>query len=80
MVNHPNRGWRSRWTVDQEAATAAHIDGWVFRFSPVDGEPGAFDGECVAQPNPITEEHLAAAPRVAREAGEVYQESLRAKH
>ncbi len=34
MANHRNRGWRSRWSIDLEAATAKHRDGWVFKFSP----------------------------------------------
>lgn len=80
MTNHPNRGWRSRWTIDLEAATATHRDGWVFKFSPVDGEPGAFDGECVEQPSPLTQEHLAQASRIAREAGDIYIDARNARH
>jgi hypothetical protein len=80
MANHPNRNWRSRWTVDLEAATASHRDGWAFRFSPVAGEPGAFDGQCIAQPEPLTQEHLAQAQRIAREAGDIYIEARHARH
>lgn len=83
MVNHPNRGWRSRWSIDLESATATHRDGWVFKFSPVDGEPGAFDGECVvmpAPPSPLTQEHLAQASRIAREAGDIYIEARNDRH
>lgn len=79
MVNHPNRGWRSRWSIDLEAGTAMHRDGWAFKFLPVDGEPGAFDGECVAQPSPLTQEHLAQASRIAREAGDIYIEARNAR-
>lgn len=80
MVNHPNRGWRSRWSIDLETATTTHRDGWIFKFSPVAGEIGAFDGECVAQPTPLTQEHMAQAARIAREAGEIYIEARNARH
>ncbi len=63
-----------------EATTATHRDGWVFKFSPVDGEPGAFDGECIGQPSPLKQEHLAQAVRIAREAGEVYVKARSARH
>lgn len=79
MTNHPNRNWRRRWIVDLEAATATHADGWVFRFAPAD-EAGAFDGKCIGQPQPLTREHLERAPRIAREAGEIYIEARRGRH
>lgn len=77
MVNHPNRGWRSRWSIDLESATVTHRDGWVFKFSPVDG---AFDGKCIAQPSPLTPEHLAKAHRIAKEAGDIFIEARNARH
>lgn len=80
MTNHPNRGWRSRWTVDLDTATATHRDGWRFRFSPDAGEAGAFDGQCIAQPDPLTPAHLREAARIAREAGEAYIEACRGRH
>lgn len=80
MANHPNRGWRARWTVDLETATATHRDGWVFEFSPAEGTAGAFDGQCIAQPSPLTPEHLAGAHRIAREAGDIYIEARQARH
>ncbi|MBI2306112.1 MAG: hypothetical protein HYU78_02305 [Rhodocyclales bacterium] len=80
MVNHPNRGWRSRWTVDLEAATATHIDGWVFRFAPAADQPGAFDGECITHPEPLTTLHMRKAARVAREAGDIWIEARHARH
>ena len=80
MVSHPNRGWRSRWSIDLEAATATHRDGWVFKFSPVDDEPKVFDGQCVGQPTPLTQEHLMQAARIAREAGDIYMEARDARH
>ncbi len=58
-----------------------HRDGWIFRFSPVNGALGVFDGECIAQPSsPLTQEHLAQASRIAREAGEIYIEARNARH
>jgi len=80
MVNHPNRGWRSRWMVDLEAATATHRDGWVFQFSPDASETDAFDGECIGQPDPITPEQMREATRIAREAGDIFIEARRGRH
>ena len=80
MPNHPNRGWRSRWTINLETATATHRDGWVFEFSPAADTDGAFDGRCIGQPNPMTEAHIAQAARIAREAGDAYIEARQARH
>lgn len=80
MTNHPNRGWRSRWSIDLETATATHRDGWVFKFSHAADQAGAFDGKCVAQPSPMTHEHMAKASRIAREAGDIYIEARHGRH
>lgn len=81
MTNHPNRGWRSRWSVDLETATATHRDGWVFKFSPAtDGTLGAHDGQCIAHPEPLTQAHAAAAIRIASEAGDIYVEAREGRH
>jgi len=80
MVNHPNRGWRSRWSINLETATATHRDGWVFQFSPVAGEAGAFDGKCICQPAPLTPEMIKNAARIAREAGDIYIEARNGRH
>lgn len=80
MVNHPNRNWRSRWSIDLETATATHCDGWIFQFSPVADEAGAFDGKCIGQPSPLTPDHLAKAARIAREAGDIYIEARHDRH
>lgn len=81
MVNHPNRGWRSRWSVDLETATATHRDGWEFKFSPAEEDaPGAFDGKCIGQPSPLTQAHIAQAARIAREAGDIYIEARENRH
>ena len=80
MANHPNRGWRSRWSIDLETATATHRDGWSFKFSPAADQSGAFDGKCITQPSPLTSEHLAKAPRIAMEAGDIYIEARRGRH
>ena len=67
--------------MDLEAGTATHRDGWVFQFSPVDGETGVFDGHCVVQPvPPLTSEHITQAPRIAREAGDVYVQTRNERH
>lgn len=80
MANHPNRGWRSRWSIDLEAATATHRDGWVFAFAPAPDQSGAFDGRCIARPDPLTPEQMAQAPRIAREAGDIFIEARNAGH
>ena len=80
MANHPNRGWRSRWSIDLETATATHRDGWVFKFEPAAGQAGAFDGKCIAKPSQLTPEHLAKAQRIASEAGDIYIEARNARH
>lgn len=80
MTNHPNRGWRSRWSVNIETATATHRDGWAFKFSQAAGETGEFDGKCIDQPSPMTPEYMAKAARIAREAGDIYIEARNARH
>ena len=80
MTNHPNRGWRSRWSINLEAATVTHCDGWIFQFSPVVGEHSAFNGKCLAQPEPMTPEQMHQVPRIAREAGDIYIEARNARH
>lgn len=80
MVNHPNRGWRSRWAIDLETATATHRDGWVFRFTPAIDDDTAFDGQCIAQPEPLTQNHIDQAARIAREAGDIYIEARHGRH
>ena len=75
MTNHPNRGWRSRWSVDLEMATATHRDGWAFQFSPVAGESGVFDGRCIRQPDQLADPQAQNAVRIAREAGDIYIEA-----
>ena len=76
MTNHPNRGWRSRWAVDLEAGTASHRDGWVFAFAPADDDPTATDGRCIATPD-AGEAQMAHVGRIAREAGEIFAETVR---
>lgn len=78
MTNHPNRGWRSRWSVDLNSSTATHRDGWVFRFALADDD--MLDGECIAQPEPFTAAHMAQVARLAREAGQIFQEVRNARH
>lgn len=80
MTNHPNRNWRSRWAVDLEAATATHVAGWVFRFSPAADESGAFDGVCADHPQPLTLDDIKGAARIAREAGDIYIEARAGRH
>ncbi len=80
MTNHPNRGWRSHWTVDLAAGTAEHDDGWLFVFERIKDGSGAMEGRCIEAPAPINEAdvlHMAQAGRIAREAGEIFAETIR---
>jgi hypothetical protein len=73
--NHPHQAWRARWTVDLSAKTATHRDGFVFLFRSVDAEHGGgLEAKCIQYPEPLTEEHKKQAARIAREAGDIYQE------
>jgi len=78
--NHPNRSWRSHWSVSLDNCTATHLDGWVFLFAVSADDPDALDGELIEQPQPLTEAHLRRAARIAHEAGVIYQEALDARH
>lgn len=79
MSNHPNRGWRSRWTVvGQEARHGP--SGLVVRFSRA-SDAAAWDGRAVNAQEVY--QALAAAgtqdidrtlARLMREAGEIFQE------
>lgn len=76
MANHPNRGWRSRWTVDLATCTATHQDGWTFSFEADPDDPGALDGALVSQPDPLPPDALSSVSRIAQEAGQIYSEAL----
>jgi hypothetical protein len=75
MTNHRICDLRSSWVIDLRAGTARHIDGWVFKFLPVSGEPGAFSGVLVRQPASMTPELMSQAPHLAYEAGQIYAEA-----
>lgn len=83
MTSHPNRGWRSRWTVDTVRREARHgPTGLVVRFARAADDPAALDGEAVNDSEiaeALAERHgLHAAARMLarllREAGDVYSE------
>lgn len=80
MSNHPNRNWRSRWTVDLEAATATHQNGLVVRFAPAEDEPGAYDGEVIAGLEALAGMDGQALARLMREAGDIYVEARHGRH
>lgn len=81
MTTHPNRGWRSRWTVDRAKQEARHgPSGLVVKFQP--HPDGGWTGE-----SPNMQEVFAALQksgtqhldrvlaRLLREAGDIYAES-----
>jgi len=79
MANHPNRNWRSKWTVDPSACTATHQSGIVVQYT---FNNGGWDGKVISQlpdmPADIKESqklanHLA---KMMREAGDIYKEHL----
>ena len=74
-MSHQNRNWQRRWKVDFETQTAAHEDGWVFKFAQID--EGVFDGRLIAQPDSPTLEQIKNAPRIAKEAGEAWERARR---
>jgi hypothetical protein len=79
-MNHPNRGWRSRWSVCLDTSTSTHQDGWVFHFTLAEDDLGGWDGELIRQPEPLLPEQVEGLARIAREAGEIFQEALDARH
>lgn len=76
MVNHPNRGWRKRWSVDLGAGTATHIDGWIFSFPKQGSAPEDVVGTCTTIPKGMTILGLANSERIAQEANQIFQECL----
>lgn len=80
MSNHQNRNWRSRWTVDLEAATTTHQAGLVVRFAPVEDDPGAYDGEVIAGMEALAGLDGQALARLMREAGDIYAEARHGRH
>jgi hypothetical protein len=80
MSNHPNRGWRRRWTVDLETSTIAHQNGLVVRFAPVEDEPGVYDGEVIAGMESLIGMDGQALARLMREAGDIFVEARRGRH
>lgn len=43
MTNHPNRGWRKRWTVERVSRTAVHASGLTVRFQTSATRPETHD-------------------------------------
>lgn len=81
-MSHPpvRRSQHQPWSVDLESATAVHREGWVFRFSPADDDPGAFIGQCISQPKHLTPAQLNNAAGIAREAGDAFIRARRMRH
>ncbi len=70
LVNHPNRNWRRRWTVDVPAREARHENGLVVRFTR---DSQGWLGDAVAgvdTVNPLD------AATLMRQAGEVFEKAV----
>lgn len=75
------------WSVDLSACEARHVSGLVIRFRKADDGLGGWVGELAGggdlrplvamYPNEKPEKIVA---RLAREAGDVYSEAMRARH
>lgn len=83
MTNHPNRSWRSRWTVDLVQRTASHKSGIAIQFDAEPGEDGGIDGQVIAGMPTLSADRATAQQqanelaRLMREAGDIYMEKLR---
>lgn len=76
MTNHPNRNWRSKWTVDLSACRATHSSGLIVEY--VQDEFG-WQGKSPNFQEIFTEINQEAANRLARlmrESGDIYKEHL----
>jgi hypothetical protein len=75
VANHPNRGWRSRWSVDVGNRTATHREGWVFKFNIVENNGEKILAyECIGKPDTHTPGLETKFERVAQEALNIYRE------
>lgn len=79
MTNHPNRGWRKRWTVDAARREARHgPTGLVVRFEP--HPDGSHEGTSPNGPEVFAalraeygaDEAVRRIARLMRESGEIY--------
>ena len=69
VSNHPNRGWRSRWSFDVGRSVASHWSGWEFSFKNTEG---VLHYECIKRP----QVEAAKFERIAQEALTIYREAF----
>lgn len=76
--NHPNRNWRSKWSVSTHDLTATHQPtGLVVQFQQAEGgKPGELDGR-IPDGTPIAPDWVGGLPRLLSEAGDIMAEALR---
>lgn len=80
MTSHPNRGWRSRWSVDLQKSEAHHgPTGLVVRFvrsgDGWDGNSQNIDEVFAALKSTTPAKHLASTlARLMRQAGDIFSE------
>jgi len=74
MTQHPDRNWRSSWTVDLKTREARHADGWIFLYECAGDAPRAWDGKCVQFP---AKGNLYASQiaRICREAEDIWSKA-----
>lgn len=74
-MTHKNRNWQRRWTVDLEAQTATHEDGWVFQFDTIYTDTATgdaeFKGRLIEQPT---------EPEKRRDMVDIFNQAWRAWH
>jgi len=79
MANHPNRGWRGKWTVDPSTQCVQHKSGLIVRLDNLTDDPQTSDGTALVVPEelqPITKKNLARLTRLMREACDIYFERM----
>ena len=77
MLNQ-NPNWQRLWIVNFEEQIVTHADGWVFKFTKI--ADGVFDGQMIKQPEHLTPEQIINAPKIAKEAGEVWMRARKNRH
>jgi hypothetical protein len=76
MANHPNRNWKRRWTVDENAGTAVHESGFSARFYRFPSGDWHVETENGPQTAAVLGEAQVRVERLKWEATELFQRAL----